>query len=158
MQKLLATGKTDLLDKFISNRTRRAFKAHLVWDKAGGKVGFEFEQRESKYPPKKGAATAAKTTTTKAKTTKTTASKAPAARKPAAANYHPDAALAAVIGSEAVARTEALKKLWDYIKANGLQDTKDKRSINADAKLLAVFGKPQVTMFELAGIAGKHLS
>ncbi|MCZ2107734.1 MAG: DNA topoisomerase III, partial [Burkholderiales bacterium] len=99
MQKLLATGKTDLLDKFISNRTRRAFKAHLVWDKAGGKVGFEFEQRESKYPPKKGAATAAKTTTTKAKTTKTTASKAPAARKPAAANYHPDAALAAVIGS-----------------------------------------------------------
>ncbi|MBP6259593.1 MAG: DNA topoisomerase III, partial [Comamonas sp.] len=115
MQKLLATGKTDLLDKFISNRTRRAFKAHLVWDKAGGKVGFEFEQRESKYPPKKGAATASKTTTTKAKTTKTTASKAPAARKPAAANYHPDAALAAVIGSEAVARTEALKKLWDYI-------------------------------------------
>ncbi|MBP8711686.1 MAG: DNA topoisomerase III, partial [Comamonas sp.] len=107
MQKLLATGKTDLLDKFISNRTRRAFKAHLVWDKAGGKVGFEFEQRESKYPPKKGAATASKTTTTKAKTTKTTASKAPAARKPAAANYHPDAALAAVIGSEAVARTEA---------------------------------------------------
>ena len=50
-----------------------------------------------------------------------------------------------------------MKKLWDYIKANNLRDAKDKRSINADAKLLAVFGKPQVTIFELAGIVGKHL-
>ena len=157
MQKLLATGKTDLLDKFISNRTRRAFKAHLVWDKAGGKVGFEFEQRESKYPPKKGAATASKTTTTKAKTTKTTASKAPAARKPAAANYHPDAALAAVIGSEAVARTEALKKLWDYIKAHNLQDPQDKRTIGADDKLRPVLGKDRAGMFELTGLIGPHL-
>ena len=157
MQKLLATGKTDLLDKFISNRTRRPFKAHLVWDKAGGKVGFEFEQRESKYPPKKGAATASKTTTTKAKTTKTTASKAPAARKPAAANYHPDAALAAVIGSEAVARTEALKKLWDYIKAHNLQDPQDKRTIVADDKLRAVLGKDRAGMFELTGLIGPHL-
>ena len=157
MQKLLATGKTDLLDKFISNRTRRAFKAHLVWDKAGGKVGFEFEQRESKYPPKKGAATASKTTTKKAKTTKTTASKAPAARKPAAANYHPDAALAAVIGSEAVARTEALKKLWDYIKAHNLQDPQDKRTIVADDKLRPVLGKDRAGMFELTGLIGPHL-
>ena len=157
MQKLLATGKTDLLDKFISNRTRRAFKAHLVWDKAGGKVGFEFEQRESKYPPKKGAATASKTTTTKAKTTKTTASKAPAARKPAAANYHPDAALAAVIGSEAVARTEALEKLWDYIKAHNLQDPQDKRTIVADDKLRPVLGKDRAGMFELTGLIGPHL-
>ena len=157
MQKLLATGKTDLLDKFISNRTRRAFKAHLVWDQAGGKVGFEFEQRESKYPPKKGAAAAAKTTTTKAKTTKTTASKAPAARKPAAANYHPDAALAAVIGSEAVARTEALKKLWDYIKAHNLQDPQDKRTIVADDKLRPVLGKDRAGMFELTGLIGPHL-
>ena len=157
MQKLLATGKTDLLDKFISNRTRRAFKAHLVWDKAGSKVGFEFEQRESKYPPKKGAATASKTTTTKAKNTKTTASKAPAARKPAAANYHPDAALAAVIGSEAVARTEALKKLWDYIKAHNLQDPQDKRTIVADDKLRPVLGKDRAGMFELTGLIGPHL-
>ena len=157
MQKLLATGKTDLLDKFISNRTRRAFKAHLVWDKAGSKVGFEFEQRESKYPPKKGAATASKTSTTKAKTTKTTASKAPAARKPAAANYHPDAALAAVIGSEAVARTEALKKLWDYIKAHNLQDPQDKRTIVADDKLRPVLGKDRAGMFELTGLIGPHL-
>jgi DNA topoisomerase-3 len=57
-----------------------------------------------------------------------------------------------------VARTEVIKKLWDYIKAKGLQDQKNKRAINADAKLRPVFGKPQVTMFELAGIVGKHLS
>lgn len=56
MQKLLQTGKTDLLDKFVSNRTRRSFKAFLVWDGAAGKVNFEFEQRDSKYPPRKTAA------------------------------------------------------------------------------------------------------
>jgi DNA topoisomerase-3 len=56
-----------------------------------------------------------------------------------------------------VARTQVIKKLWDYIKAEGLQDATNKRAINADAKLLPVFGKSQVTMFELAGIVGKHL-
>ncbi|TAF81127.1 MAG: hypothetical protein EAZ54_06810, partial [Curvibacter sp.] len=75
-----------------------------------------------------------------------------------ASGKQPSAELAAVIGAEPIARPQVMKKLWDYIKANGLQDAKDKRSINADAKPLAVFGKPQVTMFELAGIAGKHLS
>ena len=54
-------------------------------------------------------------------------------------------------------RPQVIKKLWDYIKAQGLQDARDKRTINADAALLPVFGKPQVTMFELAGIVGKHL-
>ncbi len=56
MQKLLSTGKTDLLEKFVSNKTKRAFKAFLAWDAAAGKVGFEFEPRESKYPPRKTAA------------------------------------------------------------------------------------------------------
>jgi DNA topoisomerase-3 len=50
-----------------------------------------------------------------------------------------------------------VKKLWDYIKANGLQDAADKRKVNADAKLRPVFGKDQVTMFEIAGIVGQHL-
>jgi DNA topoisomerase-3 len=50
-----------------------------------------------------------------------------------------------------------MKALWDYIKAQGLQDPKDKRLVNADAKLLAVFGKAQANMFELAGLIGKHL-
>ena len=166
MSKLLATGKTDLLDKFVSMRTRRAFKAFLAWDKEAGKVNFEFEQRESKYPPRKTAARpAAKAAPAKKAAA---AKKAPAAKKAAApkaprkttaaTGKQPSAALAAVIGSEPVSRPEVVKKLWDYIKANGLQDATNKRAINADAKLLAVFGKPQITMFELAGIVGKHLS
>ena len=69
----------------------------------------------------------------------------------------PDADLGAVIGNEPVARPTAVKKIWDYIKKNNLQDKVNKRNINADDKLLKLFGKPQVTMFELAGILGKHL-
>ena len=86
---------------------------------------------------------------------KTVAAKAP--RKPAAGKQ-PSAELAAVIGNEPVAHTEVIKKVWDYVKAHGLQDSANKRAINADAKLLPVFGKPQITMFELAGIVGKHLA
>ncbi|MBK6558921.1 MAG: DNA topoisomerase III [Comamonadaceae bacterium] len=179
MHKLLATGKTDLLDKFVSMRTRRAFKAFLAWDAEAGKVNFEFAP--SKFPPRKTAAAktvasgdraalgkAVKTLKSAAKPVKKVAAKAatakPAAKTPrkraesTAAGLTPSEALAAVIGAEPVARTQVIKKLWDYIKANGLQDAANKRAINADAKLLAVFGKPQVTMFELAGIAGKHLS
>jgi hypothetical protein len=70
----------------------------------------------------------------------------------------PSAALAAVIGATPVPRTEAVSKLWVYIKKHGLQDATNKRNINADDKLKGVFGKPQVTMFELAGLIGKHLS
>ena len=169
VRKLLETGKTDLLDKFVSMRTRRPFKAMLAWDAEAGKVSFEFAP--SKFPPRK---TAAKTTAKAAGKTPA-AKKAPAkkaaAKKAAAKSATPKAprkttpgsglkpseALAAVIGAEPVARTAVIKKLWDYIKANGLQDATNKRAINADAKLLAVFGKPQVTMFELAGIVGKHL-
>ncbi len=69
----------------------------------------------------------------------------------------PDADLAAVIGGDAVPRPEAVKKIWDYIKKNDLQDKKNRRNINADDKLRKLFGKDQVTMFELAGILGKHL-
>ncbi len=70
----------------------------------------------------------------------------------------PSSALAAVIGNTAVPRTEVVSKLWTYIKKHGLQDKVNKRNINADDKLRAVFGKGQVTMFELAGLIGKHLS
>ena len=135
---------------------------------------FEFEQREGgkKYPPRKTAATktpfgkvAAKKTPAKSaagktpaakKATKTAAPKAP--RKAAVGTLKPSAALAAVIGDGTYARTEVVKKIWDYIKANNLQNPADKRAIQADGKLQAVFGKDQATMFELAGIIGKHLS
>ena len=174
MQKLLATGKTDMLEKFVSMRTRRGFKAMLAWDAEAGKVNFEFAP--SKFPPRKTAvkpATATKTGAIKPANTGARAIKAPAKKaatktataktprkstaKPGA-GLTPSEALAAVIGPEPVARPQVIKKLWDYIKANNLQDAANKRAINADAKLLAVFGKPQVTMFELAGIVGKHLS
>ncbi len=70
----------------------------------------------------------------------------------------PSAALAAVVGSTPLARTEVVSKLWTYIKKHALQDKVNKRNINADDKLKAVFGKSQVTMFELASLIGKHLS
>lgn len=165
MMKLLATGKTDLLDKFVSMRTRRPFKAYLAWNAEEGKVSFEFEP--SKFPRKTGAAAGARAgAAAKTAAGKTAAKKAPAkkaaaktktARKPAA-GLTPSAELAAVIGSEPVARTEVIKKIWDYIKAQGLQDPKDKRSVLADAKLQPVFGKDRVTMFEITGLVGKHLS
>ncbi|WP_431274756.1 DNA topoisomerase III [Variovorax ureilyticus] len=160
-EKLLSTGKTDLLDKFVSTRTRRAFKAFLTWNKDEGKVTFEFEPRTSKFPPRKTFAKAAPAAAKKAAPAKKAAAKkaaAPKAPRKPAAGLKPSDALAAVIGAEPVPRTEVIKKLWDYIKANGLQDAANKRAINADAKLKPVFGKDQVTMFELAGIVGKHLS
>ncbi|MDO8719646.1 MAG: SWIB/MDM2 domain-containing protein [Polaromonas sp.] len=66
-------------------------------------------------------------------------------------------ALSAVVGDKPLPRTEIVKQLWVYIKANNLQDKADKRMINADKKLLAVFGKAQVSMFEMAGLIGKHV-
>jgi len=69
----------------------------------------------------------------------------------------PSAALAAVVGSSPLPRTEVVSKMWAYIKKNGLQDKLNKRAINADEKLKAIFNKAQVTMFEMAGLIGKHL-
>lgn len=70
----------------------------------------------------------------------------------------PDAALAAIVGSSPLPRTEVVKKLWAYIKQNGLQDTTNKRNINADDKLKPVFGgKGQVNMFEMTKLISAHL-
>lgn len=69
----------------------------------------------------------------------------------------PSAALAAVIGAGSMPRTQVVKKLWDYIKKNKLQDEKNKRNINADDKLKALFGKATVSMFEMTKIVSKHL-
>jgi upstream activation factor subunit UAF30 len=66
--------------------------------------------------------------------------------------------LAAVIGSTPLPRTEVTKKIWEYIKANNLQDAANKRNINADAKLKPIFGKPQVTMFEMTKLLSAHIS
>jgi len=71
----------------------------------------------------------------------------------------PDAALAPIVGAKPLPRTELTKKLWAYIKKNGLQDTKNKRMINADAALKVVFGgKGQVSMFDMTKLVSKHVS
>jgi upstream activation factor subunit UAF30 len=94
------------------------------------------------------------------------AAKKPAAkkstRKPNAAfmkPMQPDDVLAEIVGSKAIPRTEITKKLWAYIKKNELQDAKNKRNINADDKLKAVFaGKKTVNMFEMTKLVAKHVS
>ena len=83
------------------------------------------------------------------------------ARKPNAAFMKPlkvSAELAEVVGKGPMPRSEVVKKLWAYIKKNGLQDKKNKRMINADDKLKAVFGKGSVNMFEMTKLVSKHLS
>ncbi len=111
-------------------------------------------------PAAKKVAPAKKVVATKAPAKKAPAKKAAAPRKPNAAFMKamtPSAALAAVIGAMPSPRTEVTKKLWDYIKKNKLQDNVNRRLINADAKLKEVFGKAQVSMFEMAKLLQKHL-
>ncbi len=130
-----------------------------------------------KAAPKKATKKVAKTTkkvvlkaTKKATTAKTAAPKAtakkaatPAAkRKPNAAFMKaltPSKILAEIVGEKALPRTEAIKRIWDYIKRNALQNPLNRRNIKADSKLKDLFGgKGEVSMFELATIVGKHLS
>jgi len=95
------------------------------------------------------------------KSAKRAAKRGGAKRTPNAAfmrPMQPDAALAAVVGSGAMPRTEITKKLWQYIKRKGLQDAKERRMINADDALKAVFGgKGKVSMFEMTKLVNKHI-
>jgi chromatin remodeling complex protein RSC6 len=112
---------------------------------------------------KKGGKKAAKKSAKKA--AKKSAKKAPAKkakkRTPNAAFMapkQPAGPLAAVVGDKPIPRTEITKKLWQYIKKNGLQDAKERRMINADDKLKAVFGgKGKVSMFEMTKLVNKHI-
>ena len=107
-----------------------------------------------KAAPKKAAKKAAKKPAKKA-------AKKKSARKPNAAfmaPLTPSPALAAVVGSKGIPRTQIIKKIWDYIKKNNLQDKKNRRMINADEKLGVIFaGKKQISMFELAKVVNKHV-
>jgi chromatin remodeling complex protein RSC6 len=106
-----------------------------------------------KAAPKKAA-------TKKAATKKAAPKKAATKRKPNPAFMKPltpSSTLAAVIGASPMPRTQVVKKLWDYIKKNKLQDNENKRNINADDKLKALFGKATVSMFEMTKIVSKHL-
>jgi len=115
-------------------------------------------KKAAKKAPKKAAKKAAKKVAKKAPKK---AAKKKSARKPNAAFMDPlnlSPALADLIGSKPSPRTEIIKKIWDYIKKNGLQDKANKRMINADAKLKILFGgKGQISMFELAKVVNNHV-
>ena len=104
---------------------------------------------------------AAKKAPAKKPAAKKAAKKPAAKRKPNAAFMKamtPSAMLAAVIGATPMPRTEVTKKIWDYIKKNKLQDAINRRLINADEKLRAVFGgKGKVSMFEMTKLVSNHL-
>ena len=123
-----------------------------------------------KAAPKKAAAKKAPVKATKKAAVKKAAPKKAApkkaagkksARKPNAAfmaPLTPNGTLAEVVGSKPIPRTEIVKKVWDHIKKNGLQDKANKRMINADAKLRPLFGKAQISMFELAKIVNNNIN
>ncbi len=106
-------------------------------------------------------ATAKKAAAPKATAKKAAAPKKKSARKPNAAfmkPLNPSKELAEIVGGNPIPRTEVMKKVWAYIKKNNLQDAKNRRAINADDKLKAVFGgKKQVTMFEMTKLVSNHL-
>ena len=114
-------------------------------------------KKAAKKSAKRSAKKSARRTTAK-KATKRSGKK----RTPSAAFMRPvtpDSALSAVVGSSPLPRTELTKKLWAYIKRNGLQDAKNRRAINADDKLRPVFGgRSQVTMFDMTKMVNKHVS
>jgi chromatin remodeling complex protein RSC6 len=113
-----------------------------------------------KAAPKKAVKKAAPKKAKKA-APKKAAPKKKTARKPNAAFMKaltPSSTLAGVIGPNPVPRTEAVKRIWDHIKKNNLQDSANRRMINADEKLRPLFGKDQISMFDLAKILSKHLS
>lgn len=112
-----------------------------------------------KAAPKKAAGSKSSSKSAPKKAAKKAAPKK-AARKVNAAFMAPltvSAGLSEVVGSKPLPRTEIVKKIWEYIKKNGLQDKSNRRMINADAKLKPIFGKDQISMFELAKVVNKHV-
>jgi chromatin remodeling complex protein RSC6 len=167
----MAAAKKKTAKKKASAKKKTAAKKKAPAKKAAKKTAKKAAKKTAKKAVKKTAKKAAK------KTAKKAAKKAPAAKKKAPAKKKktggakrkpnaafmkamtPSAALAAVVGSSPMPRTEVTKKIWAYIKRNGLQDSKNRRNINADERLNKVFGgKKQVSMFEMTKLVNKHLS
>ncbi|HEX6975973.1 MAG TPA: SWIB/MDM2 domain-containing protein [Vicinamibacterales bacterium] len=115
----------------------------------------------AKAAKKSAKKSAAKKPAARKSAAKKTAGKKKSTRKPNAAfmaPVTPDAALSAVVGNKPMPRTEITKRLWAYIKRNGLQDSKNRRMINADATMKPVFGgKSAVNMFEMTKLVNKHV-
>jgi upstream activation factor subunit UAF30 len=122
--------------------------------------GSPVRQKGQRQMAKKAVKKAVKKAAVKKVVAKKATKKAAAKRKPNAAFMKammPSAALAAIVGSNPLPRTEVTKKVWDYIKKNKLQDAVNKRMINADEKLKAVLGRAKVTMFEMTKLISSHL-
>lgn len=158
-KKKTATRKKTTKKKTAKKKTaKKATKKKAAKKKTAKKKTAKKKTAKKKTSKKK----AAKKKTTKKKATKkkTTKKKTKTKRKPNAAFMKPltpSAELAAVVGSKPLPRTQVVKKLWVYIKKNGLQDAKNRRNINADANLKKVFGKNTVSMFEMTKLVSKHL-
>ena len=117
-------------------------------------------KKAAKKPAKKAAKKVVKKAAPKKVVKKAAPKKAAKKRKPNAAfmaALQPSALLSEVVGSKPLPRTEVIKKIWDYIKKNGLQDSKNRRMINADDKLRPIFGKDQISMFELAKVVNNNV-
>jgi chromatin remodeling complex protein RSC6 len=128
--------------------------------KASKKAAAKTAKKAAKKAPAKAAKKGAAKKAAPKKAAKKAAPKKKSARKPNAAfmaPLTPSPALAEVIGSKGMPRTEIVKKIWEHIKRNNLQDKNNKRMINADAKLRPIFGKDQISMFELAKVVNKHV-
>ena len=132
----------------MAKKAKKAAKKKAAPKKAAKKKAAPKKAAKKKAAPKKVAK-------------KKAAPKKKSARKPNAAfmaALTPSESLGAVVGNKPLPRTEIIKKIWDYIKKNGLQDKQNRRMINADDKLKTVFaGKEQISMFELAKVVNNHV-
>jgi chromatin remodeling complex protein RSC6 len=167
----MAAAKKKTAKKKAPAKKKTAAKKKAPAKKAAKKTAKKAAKKTAKKAVKKTAKKAVKKTAKKAAKKATAAKKkapakkkkkAGAKRKPNAAFMKamtPSPALAAVVGSSPMPRTEVTKKIWAYIKRNDLQDSKNRRNINADERLNKVFGgKKQVSMFEMTKLVNKHLS
>ncbi len=148
----MAKAKKKVAKKKVA---KKAAKKKVTKKVAKKKVAKKVAKKKvaKKVAKKKVAKKAAKKVTKKVKKVKTKRKPNEAFMRP----LTPSDALAAVVGSKPLPRTQVVKKLWDYIKKNNLQDIKNRRNINADDTLLKVFNKKVVSMFEMTKIVSKHL-
>ncbi|MBD3234251.1 MAG: hypothetical protein GF315_11065 [candidate division Zixibacteria bacterium] len=147
--------------KKVAKKSAKKKSAKKTAKKKSTKKKAVKKKTTKKKTGKKVAKKTAKKKTSKKKTTKKKTAKKKSKRKAPAAFKQPltpSPELAAIVGSRPLPRTQVVKKVWDYIKKNGLQDAKNRRMINADDKLRPIFGgKRQVSMFEMTKLINKHI-
>jgi chromatin remodeling complex protein RSC6 len=149
-----ATKRKATKRKAVRKKKKKAAKRKATKRKATKRKAKKKKATKRKVTKKKKATKRKKKAAKKKAKKKTKRKPNPAFMRP----LQPDAALSEVVGSNPLPRTEVTKKLWVYIRKNGLQDSVNRRMINADAALKVVFnGKPQVSMFEMTKLVARHL-